>query len=76
MTTGTLKVDTTHLTTHLTTPASYAASVLAFLGSLTLSDLGILVSILLGIATFFINWYYKHVERADRRRALKQQEQD
>lgn len=73
MTTGTLKVDTTQLTTHLTTPVSYGASLLAFLSSLTISDVGILVSILLGIATFFVNWYYKHLERADR---LKQPEQE
>lgn len=66
MTTGTLKVDTTHLTTQLTTPASYGAALFAFLGSFTLSDWGILVSILLGILTFIVNLYFKVMERHDR----------
>lgn len=62
MTTGTFKVDSSQLST----PASYGVALLTFLGSFTLSDWGILTSILLGILTFIVNLYFKVLERRDR----------
>ena len=64
-------MDNNPLSNHLTTPASYGASVIVWLCSLTLSDVGIIVSIVLGILTFAVNWYYKSVERSDRLRHLQ-----
>ena len=55
------KMDTNQLTN-----ASYGSALFAFFGALTLSDWGILISIILGFATFLVNWYYKHKERTDR----------
>ena len=55
------KMDTNQLTN-----ASYGSALFAFLGAFTLSDWGILISIILGVSTFFVNWYYKHKERSDR----------
>lgn len=72
MTTGTLKVDSSQLTT----PASYGVALLTFLGSFTLSDWGILTSILLGILTFIVNLYFKIAERRDRLTHLHRQKPD
>lgn len=47
---------------NVTTPASYLVALMGFLSSV---DWERLIYILLAIATFAINWYYKH--RADKR---------
>lgn len=63
MTTGSLKV---HDPTQATTPASYLLAAFAFISSLSFNEKITLISLALGICTFFINWWYKHVERRDR----------
>ena len=50
---------------------SYTASGSTVFFGLTVNDFGVLIGILVGIATFAVNWYYKHKEskRRDRRSA-------
>ena len=38
---------------------AYLGGIVAVIGSMTLQDWGIIVGILVGIGTFFLNWYYK-----------------
>lgn len=45
----------------LTTPISYATSAsMTILGGLTINDWLAVTGIVLGIATFAVNWFYKH----------------
>ena len=43
----------------VTTPLAYSTSGSLVVFGFTLSDLSLIVGILLGIATFMLNWYYK-----------------
>lgn len=43
-------------------PGAYLGSIAAVIGSMTLQDWGIIAGILVGIGTFFLNWYYKAKE--------------
>lgn len=43
-------------------PGAYLGGIAAVIGSMTLQDWGIIVGILVGIGTFFLNWYYKAKE--------------
>lgn len=47
---------------HKTEQASYIAAVCTFFSSLTLSDMGIIVSMIATIATLLIHWAYKAKE--------------
>lgn len=47
---------------HKTEQASYLGAVLTFFGSLTLSDWGVIVSIVVALSTLLINWAYKAKE--------------
>jgi len=40
--------------------STYAASGVTILAGLSLSDWGVLIGIVIAIATFGMNWYYKH----------------
>lgn len=53
-------VDTAHATA--ATVASYASSGGLVIMGLTMHDIAALVGIVLGLATFFVNWYYRHKE--------------
>ena len=45
----------------ITTPTSYATSAaMTILGGLTISEWMAITGIILGIATFAINWFYKY----------------
>ncbi len=57
------------LTNVLTTPASYGTAIAAFLASLNFERWVTLISLVLAIGTFAINWYYRHREhlRAERK---------
>lgn len=65
MTTGTAKVNEL-LPSQLTAPVSYWMSAMTFFASLNFERWVTLISLLLAIGTFCINWYYKHLERRDR----------
>ena len=41
---------------------AYLGGIVAVIGSMTLQDWGIIVGILVGIGTFFLNWYYRAKE--------------
>lgn len=41
---------------------AYLGGIVAVIGSMTLQDWGIVVGILVGVGTFFLNWYYKAKE--------------
>ena len=41
---------------------AYLGGIVAVIGSMTLQDWGIIVGILVGVGTFFLNWYYKAKE--------------
>lgn len=47
---------------HKTEQASYFGAIFGFLGSLTLSDWGVIVSILVAILTLLLNWAYRAKE--------------
>ena len=57
---------------------SYTASGSAVFFGLTLNDFGMLIGIMVGIATFIVNWYYKAKEskRRDRRTSDEQRKKD
>lgn len=38
---------------------AYLGGIAAVVGSMTLQDWGIIVGILVGVGTFFLNWYYR-----------------
>ena len=45
----------------LTTPVSYVTSAtMTVLGGLTINEWMAVIGIILGIATFVVNWFYKH----------------
>jgi hypothetical protein len=58
-------LDTTQLTQNLTS-ATYGFSLMGFISSMTFERWVTIVSVLLALATFGVNWYYKHAERRDR----------
>lgn len=41
---------------------AYLGGIVAVIGSMTLQDWGIIVGILVGVGTFFLNWYYRAKE--------------
>lgn len=41
---------------------AYLGGLAAVIGSMTLQDWGIVIGILVGVGTFFLNWYYKAKE--------------
>lgn len=41
--------------------ASYTASGALMIFGFTLSDFALILGMVLGVATFLINWYYKHM---------------
>ena len=45
--------------------------IVGFFGSLTLSDWGVIISIMVAISTLLINWYYKAEERKLKELELK-----
>lgn len=51
------------LAAKIVSAASYFAAAGNVVIGLTLNDLSIVVGILLGIATFIVNWYYKHASQ-------------
>lgn len=56
---------------HRTEQASYLGAIFGFFGSLTLSDWGVIVSIMVAIATLLINWAYKAKEHKLKERELE-----
>ncbi len=50
----------------VTTPLAYSTSGSLVVFGFTLSDISLLIGIILGIATFLLNWYYK--AKDDRRK--------
>ncbi len=42
--------------------SAYLGGIAAVVGSMTLQDWGIIVGILVGVGTFFLNWYYRAKE--------------
>lgn len=52
-----------HTTDHLmdsATPITYAASVVTVISGLTINEWGVITGIIIGTATFAVNWWYKH----------------
>lgn len=46
-----------------TSPVSYFwGGICTLFGALSLNDIAIIVGIVISIATFLINWYYKHLD--------------
>ena len=43
-----------------TTPISYLASLFAVVSGLTVNEWGVIAGIIIGTATFAVNWWYKH----------------
>lgn len=43
-------------------PGAYLGGIAAVIGSMTLQDWGVIVGILVGVGTFFLNWYYRAKE--------------
>ena len=41
---------------------AYLGGIATVIGSMTLHDWGIIVGILVGVGTFFLNWYYRAKE--------------
>lgn len=53
--------------------ASFFGALVTFLGTLTLEDIGILCSILFGLGTILLNWYYKRKELELKQQYLQKQ---
>lgn len=47
---------------HKTEQASYLGAIFTFFGSFTLSDWGVIVSILVAVLTLLLNWAYRAKE--------------
>ncbi|MDG4948710.1 phage holin family protein [Actinobacillus equuli subsp. haemolyticus] len=56
---------------HKTDHYSYWGAFFGFFGSLTLSDWGVIISILVAVATLLINWAYKSKEFKLKERELE-----
>jgi len=41
-------------------PITYGASLVTIVSGLTINEWGVVAGIVLGVATFGINWWYKH----------------
>lgn len=48
------------LTATIASKATYTVSGVLMIFGFTLNDLALILGMALGIATFFLNWYYKH----------------
>lgn len=48
------------------TVATYAAAGTTVAASLSASEIGVYGGLLVAVCTFFMNWYYKRLERKDR----------
>lgn len=51
---------TDHPILQTASPVTYGASIVTVISGLTINEWGVVAGICIGVATFGVNWWYKH----------------